>query len=58
MTGIQFSVQPKDCYTFKTLNPNISINIFGYEDKVVYPIRITDKKIGRTHGILVCTPYQ
>lgn len=59
MTGIQFPVNPKDCDKFEAQNPKLSVNIFGYEDKVVYPIRITDKKVGRLHtNLLLLTNEQ
>lgn len=53
MTGLEFPVQPKCVDKFEALNPNISINIFGYESDKVYPIWINKKTVGRSHANLL-----
>ena len=41
--GIDFPVQEKDFNNFEVKN-NICINVFGYENKLVFPIYISDQK--------------
>ena len=42
--GIAFPVQEKDFNKIEIKN-NICINVFGYENKLVFPIYISDQKI-------------
>ena len=41
--GIEFPVQEKDFNKIEVQN-NICINVFGYENELVYPIFITKQK--------------
>ena len=41
--GIEFPIQEKDFNKIEIKN-NICINVFGYENKIVFPIYISDKK--------------
>ena len=41
--GIGFPVQEKDFSKFEVKN-NICINVFGYEDELVFPIYVSDQK--------------
>ena len=41
--GIEFPVQEKDFSKIEVKN-NICINVFGYEDKLVFPIYVSDQK--------------
>lgn len=43
MGVIQFPVNIKDIEKFEKLNTDISINVLGYENKELYPLRV--KKI-------------
>ena len=45
--GVEFSVQEKDFKKIEVQN-NISVNVFGYENKLVFPIYISDKKFKDT----------
>ena len=40
MTGIQYPVDIKDIGKFEHEN-DISVNVYGYEDKKIFPLRIT-----------------
>ena len=40
MCGIQYPVDTKDINKFEYQN-NISVNVYGYEDKKIFPLRIT-----------------
>ena len=40
MFGIQYPIDVKDIGKFVHQN-NISVNVFGYEDKKIFPLRIT-----------------
>ena len=42
--GIEFPIKEKDFDKIEVRN-NISINVFGYESKLVFPIYISDKKL-------------
>ena len=42
--GIEFPVQEKDFNKIEVKN-NISINVFGYENRLVFPIYISDHKV-------------
>ena len=39
MEGICYPVSLKDLNKFEKQNPNITITVFGYERKSVYPLR-------------------
>ena len=39
--GIKFLVSLKDIDKFERLNPEISVNVFGYEAECVFPLRIS-----------------
>ena len=41
--GIEFPLQEKDFSKIEVQN-NICVNVFGYENKLVFPIYISDKK--------------
>ena len=41
--GIEFPVQEKDFKKIEVQN-NICINVFGYENELVFPIYVSDKK--------------
>ena len=41
--GIEFPVREKDLSKIETKN-NICINVFGYENRLVFPIYISDQK--------------
>ena len=45
MEGIKYPVSLKDINKFETLNSNISITVFGYnENNKVYPLRVSPYK--------------
>lgn len=44
MTGINYPVKLDDIDEFENLNPTISTNVFGYENKEVVPLRVTSHK--------------
>ena len=48
MSGIQYPVDIKDIGKFEHQN-NISANFYGYEDKKVFPLRITTVTVVRHH---------
>ena len=48
MSGIQNPVDIKDIDKFKHQN-NISVNVYGHEDKKIFPLRITTVTIARDH---------
>ena len=41
--GIEFPVQEKDFSKIEVKN-NICINVFGYENELVFPIHVSDQK--------------
>ena len=41
MTGIVYPVQLNAIDKFERQNPTISINVFGYEESVLYPLRVS-----------------
>ena len=43
-SGLKFPVDLKQIIIFEKLNPQISINVFGFEDRVVYPLRLSKSK--------------
>ena len=48
MSGIQYSVDVKDIGEFEHQNKT-SVNVCGYEDKKIFPLRITTVTIARDH---------
>ena len=52
MKGIEYPVSLKDLGKFEKQNRNISIMILGYEEKGVYPLRISDC-VGRDYKIIL-----
>ena len=51
MEGIGYPVSLKDLNKFEKQNPTISITVFGYERKSVYPLRNSDCT-DREHNII------
>ena len=52
MDGIEYPVSLKDIDKFENQNPTISITVFGYERKIVYPLRNSDNT-DREHNIIL-----
>ena len=52
MDGIEYPVSLKDINKFKNQNPNVSITVFGYERKIVYPLR-NSYNTDREHNIIL-----
>ena len=52
MEGIEYPVSLKDLNKFEKQNPTISITVFGYEGKSVYPLRNSDNT-DREHNIIL-----
>ena len=50
--GIEFPVKEKDFKKTEVQN-NISINVFGYEDKLVFPIYISNKEFKDSMDLLL-----
>ena len=50
--GVEFAVQEKDFSKFGTKN-NICINMFCYENKLIFPIHISDQKFENWMGLLL-----
>ena len=50
--GIEFSVQEKDFHKTEVKN-NICINVFGYENGLVFPIYVSDKKFEEPMNLLL-----
>ena len=50
MDGIFYPVKLRDIDRFENLNENISVNVSGYEEKKIFPVRITNAK-GRQHHV-------
>lgn len=44
VSGIEFPMNVKNISKFKKQNPAISINLFGYEEKELFPVYITKCK--------------
>ena len=44
VSGIKFPMKVKDISKFERQNPTISINLFGYEEKELFPVYITERK--------------
>jgi len=64
--GIQFPMNLKDIDKFERLNPEINVNVFGYEAECVYPLRIAKLKrekrfasfFSRTNTIVLLRIFQ
>ena len=52
MELIEFPVQEKDFNKIEIKN-NICINVFGYENKIVFPIYISDQKFEDSMDLLL-----
>ena len=52
MEGIDYPVRSKDLKKFEKQNPSISITVFGYEGKSVYPLR-NSANTGRDYDIIL-----
>ena len=50
--GIVFPVQEKIFYKIEVKN-NICINVFGYENELVFPIYVSDKKFEDSFDLLL-----
>ena len=47
-SGLKFPVKLDQIVIFEKFNPQISINVFGFEDRVVYPLRLSKRKSERS----------
>ena len=54
--GIEFPVQVKDFNKIEMVN-NICINMFRYENKLIFPIYISDQKFEYTMDFLLLIDY-
>ena len=52
-SGIQYPVDIKEIRKFEHQN-NISVNVYGYEDKKIFPLRITTMTAASHHVNLLC----
>ena len=52
MDGIEYLLSLKDLNKFENQNPTVSITVFGYERKIVYPLRNSDNT-DREHNIIL-----
>ena len=52
-SGLEFPVKLNQIIIFEKLNPQISINVFGFEDRVVYPLRLSKTKRPRIVNLLL-----
>ena len=54
MKGIEHPVSLKDIDCFEKQNPNISITVFGFNEKnKVYPLRVSEHVYNREHNIIL-----
>lgn len=53
MSGIQYRVDIKDIVKFAKQN-NISVNVYRYEDKKIFPSRVTTVTLARYHLNSLC----
>jgi len=44
--NISFPVKLRDINKFEKQNPTISVNVLGYDDKIIYPLRISEMDKG------------
>ena len=49
MQDINYPVKIKDISKFEKQNPRFSVNVFGFEDNKVFPLRITEKESSNHH---------
>ena len=52
-SGLKFPVKLDHIVIFEKFNPSISINVFGFEDRVVYPLRLSKSKNERVFNLLL-----
>ena len=52
MEGIEYPVRLEDMDKFEKQNPSISITVFGYEEKSVYPLR-NSNNTNKEHNIIL-----
>ena len=52
MDGIKYPVSLKDIDKFENQNPTVSITVFGYDRKIVYPLKNSDNT-DREHNIVL-----
>ena len=52
-SGLKFPVKLDHIVIFEKFNPSISINVFGFEDRVVYPLRLSKIKSEQTINLLL-----
>ena len=52
-SGVKFPVKLDQIVIFEKFNPSISINVFGFEDRVVYPLRLSKRKNEQTINLLL-----
>ena len=52
-SGLKFPVKLDHIVIFEKFNPSISINVFGFEDRVVYPLRLSKTKRPRIVNLLL-----
>ena len=52
MDGIEYPVSLKDIDKFENQNPTVSITVFGYDRKIVYPLKNGDNT-DREHNIIL-----
>ena len=52
-SGLKFPVKLDNIVIFEKFNPAISINVFGFEDRVVYPLRLSKIKSEQTINLLL-----
>ena len=50
--GIKFSVQEKDFNKIEMMN-NVCINVFAYENKLVFPIEVSDQNFEDSMDLLL-----
>ena len=54
MKGIEYPVSLKDIDRFEKQNPNISITVFGFNEKdKVHPLRVSEHVYNREHNIIL-----
>ena len=52
-SGLKFPVKLGHIVIFEKFNPSISINVFGFEDRVVYPLRLSKSESEQTINLLL-----
>ena len=56
-TGIKFPVRKKNYSKIEVMN-NININVFSYEDKIIFPVYLSDQSFDDTLDLLLaCNLY-